>query len=282
MDLPRVYRLSPRRRALLYGSWALFGLPLLIGGIVTGEQGLLFAGFLVSAIMLPLMMWVDLSAKLIVSAEGIETRQVGARLQSSWANVAGLRLVPGSEGFVLRAPMSGRGAQRFAGAAHVRIRGAALYDESRLQLIDELRFIPIEAFAYWLKRGDLREILARVAPDLATRTDPAGGPVPGTQGPDRPSKSRIVLVVVLIGLLIGVSVGLNFLPPDTQRVALKALLVPVGLAFAGNGARNFVAAIRLWRARRWGGGTLWLCLALVQACIVLGILGEVLGSSAKP
>jgi hypothetical protein len=43
-----------------------------------------------------------------------------------------------------------------ASASHVRIRGAAFYDDVRLQLIGEQRFIPIEAFAYWLKRGDLR------------------------------------------------------------------------------------------------------------------------------
>jgi hypothetical protein len=282
MDSPRVYRISPRRRAFLYGSWALFAVPLLIGGLVTGEPGLLVAGVLVSAIMLPLLLWVDLTAKLILTAEGIETRQVGARLQSSWANVAGLRLVPGSEGFVLREPMSGSGPQRFASASHVRIRGAALYDDVRLQLISELRFIPIEAFAYWLKHGDLRAAIARVAPDLESRTDPSGGPVAGTQGPDRPSKSLLLLLIVLISVIIGLSIGLNFVPPETQRVTLRVLTVPVGLAFAVIGTRNFVAAIQLFRARRWGGGVLWITLALVQVCIVLAILGELLGSSAKP
>jgi len=282
MDLPRVYRLSPRRRAILYGSWALFGLPLLIGGLVTGEPGLLVAGVLVSAIMLPLMLWVDLAAKLILTAEGIETRQVGARLQSSWANVAGLRLVPGSEGFVLREPMSGSGPQRFASASHVRIRGAALYDDVRLQLISELRFIPIEAFAYWLKQGDLREAIARVAPDLESRTDPSGGPVPGTQGPERPSKSRTLLVIVLVSVIIGLSIGLNFVPPDTRRVALNVMMVPVGLAFAVIATRNVVAAVRLFRAGRVGGGVLWISLALVQVVIVLAILGDLLGSGSKP
>lgn len=282
MDLPRVYRLSPRRRAILYGSWALFAVPLLIGGLLAGEPGLLVAGVLVSAIMLPLMLWVDLAAKLILTAEGIETRQVGARLQSSWANVAGLRLVPGSEGFVLREPMSGSGPQRFASASHVRIRGAALYDDVRLQLISELRFIPIEAFAYWLKQGDLREAIARVAPDLESRTDPSGGPVPGTQGPERTSKSRTLLVIVLVSVMVGLSIGLNFVPPDTRRVALKVLMVPVGLAFAVIATRNVVAAVRLFRAGRWGGGVLWISLALVQVVIVLAILGDLFGSGSKP
>ena len=282
MDLPRVYRLSPRRRAILYGSWAVFAVPLLIGGLATGEPGLLVAGVLVTAIMLPLMLWVDLAAKLILTAEGIETRQVGARLQSSWANVAGLRLVPGSEGFVLREPMSGSGPQRFASASHVRIRGAALYDDVRLQLISELRFIPIEAFAYWLKQGDLREAIARMAPDLESRTDPSGGPVPGTQGPDRPSKSRTLLVIVLISVIIGLSVGLAFLPPETQRIAYRVLLVPAGLAFAVIATRNFVSAIHLFGARRWGSGVLWISLALVQAAIVLAILGDLFGSGSKP
>lgn len=282
MDLPRVYRLSPRRRAILYGSWALLGLPLLVGGMVTGEPGLLVGGVLVSAVMLPLLLWVDFAAKLIVSADGIETRQVGARLQSSWANVAGLRLVPGSEGFVLREPMSGSGPQRFAGASQVRFQGAALYDDVRLQLISERRFIPIEAFAYWWTRGDLRAAIARAAPDLEARTDPSGGPVPGTSGPEGMSKSRIWLLVLFIAVLIGIGVGINFLPPDARRVTFRVLLVPVGLAFAVLAGRNFLAAIRLLGARRWGGGALWFCLALVQVGIVLAILGELFGSGPKP
>jgi len=255
---------------------------LLIGGLVAGETGLLVAGVLVSSIMLPLMLWVDLAAKLILTAEGIETRQVGARLQSSWANVAGLRLVPGSEGFVLHEPMSGRGPQRFASASHVRIRGAAFYDDVRLQLIGEQRFIPIEAFAYWLKRGDLREAIARVAPDLESRTDPSGGPVAGTQGPERLSTTRTVLLVLVIVVLVGIGVGLAFLPPETQRIAYRVLMVPVGLAFAIIATRNFVSAIQLFRARRWGGGLLWITLALVQGCIVLAILGELFGSPTTP
>lgn len=282
MDLPRVYRLSPRRRALMYGSWAVFAVPLLIGGLVTGEPGLLVGGVLVSAIMLPLLLWVDLAAKLIVTADGIETRQVGARLQSSWANVAGLRLVPGSEGFILREPMSGTGPQRFAGASQVRFQGAAFYDDVRLQLIRELRFIPIEAFAYWWKRGDLRATILRFAPDLEARTEASGGPLPGTQAPDRPSRSRTLLLVLVITVLIGSGVGLNFLPPATRQLALRVLMVPVGLAFAVLALRNVLAAIRLLGARRWGGGVLWFCLALVQVGIVLAILGELFGSGPKP
>ena len=83
-------------------------------------------------------------------------------------------------------------------------------------------------------------------------------------------------------MLIGSGVGLNFLSPETRQLALRVLMVPVGLAFAVLAVRNVLAAIRLLGARRWGGGVLWFCLALVQVGIVLAILGELFGSGPKP
>lgn len=38
------------------------------------------------------------------------------------------------------------------------------YSDAQTRLIAERRFIPVDAFAYWLERGQLRDDLTRHAP----------------------------------------------------------------------------------------------------------------------
>src|SRR5262245_30437039 len=125
MESRFVYGISPLRRAILYGTWAIVALPLLILWLVTGEAALGLTSITVSAVLLPIFLWIDRAAKLILTPKGIEARQAGAVLKTSWTNVAAFRLIPGSEGFILREPMSGRGPERFASASNVRLRGAS-------------------------------------------------------------------------------------------------------------------------------------------------------------
>ena len=58
--------------------------------------------------------------------------------------------------------MDCRGANVFGVARNV----GELFNEEQIQLIAERRFIPIEPFAYWLKKGQLRDDLIRHAPAL--------------------------------------------------------------------------------------------------------------------
>jgi hypothetical protein len=49
-----------------------------------------------------------------------------------------------------------------------RIQYMRIYDDLQSRLLSERRFIPIEAFAYWLKHGQLRDDLARHAPAIGS------------------------------------------------------------------------------------------------------------------
>jgi hypothetical protein len=62
--------------------------------------------------------------------------------------------------------MASGGARRLATASTGPFSGVTLYDAHQRALLAEHRFIPIEAFAYFLEQGDLREAIARHAPGL--------------------------------------------------------------------------------------------------------------------
>jgi hypothetical protein len=99
--------------------------------------------------------------RLVLSSDGIKLYQFGYQLETTWDNVSHFYDMPGAQGLVLHRPMDCRGAKVFGAARNV----GELFSEDEIQLIAERRFIPIEPFAYWLKRG-LRDDLNRRVPPL--------------------------------------------------------------------------------------------------------------------
>jgi hypothetical protein len=104
--------------------------------------------------------------RLVLSADGVKLRQFGYALETGWDNVAALDDSPDGEGLVLRRPMECRGAYTLSTFRNTGVKGAALFSGEQLGLIAERRLIPLNAFAYRLKNGGLRDDLARRAPAL--------------------------------------------------------------------------------------------------------------------
>jgi hypothetical protein len=98
--------------------------------------------------------------RLELSAECVKLRQIGYTLETGWDNVASLYDVRGAEGIVLHRPMPSRGASVLRGFRNLGTgAGVSFYNVEQVRLLAERRFIPIDAFAYWLKHGRLREEL---------------------------------------------------------------------------------------------------------------------------
>jgi hypothetical protein len=266
----RTYGISPRRRNVLIAAGLLITLPLLLAGLLASDPALLGAGALVTAIIGPIFVLAIRSARLVVSEHGIELRQLGARVTTSWDNVAGLRLDRGREGLVLHRPLAGAGAERLAAAASVTFQGAWLEDPERRALIMEQRLIPIEAFAYWIEHGDLRAILTARVPALSA---------PEAWRPPAPPKLppwRVALIVAIILAAMGAGAVLALASPATQLRAQRILAIPAGLAIAVYALANAGAAVRFWRRGRYGWSVLWSAMAAVQALVVVAILGWLL------
>lgn len=268
-----VYRVSPWRSRLLYGFWALFAIPLTVGGLVTGEPSLLVVAFVFSAIALPFFIWAVRAAKLTVTPEGIELRQAAATLRTTWENVEEIRLVRGAEGIVTRGPIEGKGAERYATTSQMVIRGAPLYDEHRRGLLAEKRFIPIEPFGHWLRKGDLRQVLSRYAPDLVRQADETAAVE--AQRPQKLSTNQILVISGIIVISIGV--GLWSAMQQDQPLVIQILLGVVALAIAVTALRNILSAVSLFRARRFGSGLFWGGFAVLQVLIVLQLLSQIAG-----
>lgn len=261
----RTYGISPRRRNLMIGLWLILTLPLAIPGVWLPEPALLVSALLITAIMLPIFLLSIRAARLILSDDGIELRQLGLRVATSWDNVAGVRMVRGREGIVLHRPLEGKGAERMAASAGIRFRGASFYDSEQQQLIAEHRFMPIEAFAHWLEHGDLREALRAHVPALATAeafTPPA---------PEKISRGRWALIVAIIAAAMAAGVAFAFASPETQARMDRIVAIPVGLAMLAYAVVNSVAAVRYLRSRNYGWFALWAALAIVQALVAVAI-----------
>jgi hypothetical protein len=161
------YHLSPRRRWLLLVIWAALVLPILALGVTTSELALVITGGITGVIVGVFFAVAGLwFPRLVISESGIERHDLGYRLGTSWANVSAVRLTKLSEGLILHEPMSGKGATRLRRAGAPRLGGGSLslYRGDVRELVAEQRFLPLEAFAYWIDHGALGDDLRRHLP----------------------------------------------------------------------------------------------------------------------
>jgi hypothetical protein len=172
----RTYHVSPWRRwSLWYVGAPMIAFLLFFAIDSGGSEGRVFlttAG-IVFLIFLPFQFIVD-RARLQLSPEGARLRQTGYELAAPWSEIVDLRLAPGRQGFVTREPMAGKGAAVLAMFRWAGRPVAPLYDEDQRRLLAERRLIPIEAFAWHLKHGAMRDDIIRFAPHLAHLLHPPG------------------------------------------------------------------------------------------------------------
>ena len=164
-----VYRISPLRFWLPTGFFIALGALLLVSaGFSSAEPDSQRAFFLTGLFLFGCagVLYVLLRySRLELSERGVKVYQIGYTLETAWDNVAALYDVAGAEGLVLHQPMQCRGASVLRAFRKTGARaGLRLYNDEQVLLLAERRFIPIEAFAYWLKHGRLRDDVVRHAP----------------------------------------------------------------------------------------------------------------------
>ena len=170
-----VYRISPLRFWLPIGFFILLAILLFVSAAFSSadadaQRAFLLTGFFIlgcACVLYVLLRY----ARLELSPTGVKLYQIGYTLETAWDNVAALYDVAGAEGLLLRRPMQCAGAAVLRRFRNGGVRGGLrLYNEEQARLLEERRFIPIEAFAHWLTHGQLRaDILrhARVEADYA-------------------------------------------------------------------------------------------------------------------
>lgn len=283
------FPLSPKRRRalmLLGAAFLLFPAGLFVGGLASSEAALVATGSVVGAIMLPFALYLFYSARyprLDVGADGISIRgTVGrATIDVPWDSIQQFRFTPGSEGIVLCEPSQDPSLLRLRNWAGATFSGAPLYDDQQQTYLEELRYVPIEAFGWWLAEGSLRAAISQHAPALVEHYAEARSAALENQEKDK----RVIRIVALftgVLMIAAILLGLFFpdLSPDTQATLrrLEGQLSQVlgwilCVAFSIYATTNLVSAYRFARRRQFSVALLWLSMALVQLLLVLAILG---------
>jgi hypothetical protein len=263
------YHVGPWRRAL---PWLIFGpfLLLALGACVFGKTAEdRSAGGILIAILTPIAFGTHALisyARLELNAEGVRLRQIGMNMSAPWSNIAGLRLERRREGFVTHNPMTGAGAGRLAALRGYGYAGAAMYNEEQQAAMAERRWIPIEAFAWHIRRGRLRQHLESLAPAVQA-IESTLEPVEGTaatpeSSTGKTSAGRWWLIGLICALSLGVAAVVSFeLVPQlwTERIfaLLLSLIAPLAVLRAGWSTRN------AFRERSYFVGAMFVLLTLL-------------------
>src|SRR5690606_19601184 len=149
-------------------------------------------------------------------------------------------LARGAEGFVTRAPIGGKGAARSATTSQMSLRGVSLYDSDRRNLIAARRFIPIDAFAHWLRRGDLRDVLREYAPTLMTEAEAFAARV-DRHAPTVTTSATAGVVIVVLAAVFGILSAVTGSESRVVRVVAAVMAAALGIL----GARSGLSAARL-------------------------------------
>ncbi|NRF69755.1 hypothetical protein HLB44_22375 [Aquincola sp. S2] len=255
------YRLRGWRRWLMWWMFA----PLLFGGLWlagSAEAGAGAAGavlLLVAGTALAGWEWVWRRTTLELSAAGLRLRQVGYTLETPWSNVAGFHAERMHEGFVLAQPLDTPSARRlgfFSGLS-------GLHDGEQAGWIAECRFIPIEAFAWHLRKGTLVADVSARAPHLAAAMSAVNAPAPPAPPPAPAQRRRALALGLFVAAVIVLSAVLGWTQPAGLNRVLQiayAVVAPLVALQAGIGTWQFA------RGRHWG-------MALLMAAVTLMALG---------
>lgn len=171
-----VYRISPIRLWSAPGMLIAFALLMFLSTIRFGFDDPTFWSVTLPMVLILLgfaavSFFATLYSRLVISADGVELYQLGYHLSAPWNNVEAILEQPGHKkpGFVLREPLTGKAVKRLYRSARKMSSGATsarfrMFKDEQLDLLWEGRLIPIDAWAYLLKRGILQDHLTTYAP----------------------------------------------------------------------------------------------------------------------
>ncbi len=241
-----VYHVAPLRRYLVWAIFGPFAAIMAVAGATSTKGGDQLAGWFLAGFLLLLGMgvhWLVSRARLELSTTGVKLRQFGYMLETPWTNVEMLRMDKGQEGFVTREPMKSRGAAHlssFRGVAFGMGR-TPIYDRTARELLYQQRYIPIEAFAWHVRHGQLGDDLKRLAPHVQTASraaEPLAKPAPAQQ---RQNRRVLAMIFGCTALLL---IAVCFIPAAAFGHILPGLWALVTSCFAVQGGWLARIAIR--------------------------------------
>ena len=270
----RVYGPSPW---IILLFWGLFG-PMALFFVATlfipgaREAGYFLAPF--GVLIAFSVQWFLSRTRLELSPDGIRSRSPGQTVETSWANVSGVRLGGMQPGFTTNEPMNGKGAHRLAAYSGLTMNGAPMYDSETRAWVEARRFIPLKPFGWHLKHGDLVGEVGRLAPQVHLQEALVAARQPKPAGAARTGDTRATWLIVLGSVLLaGGFVALIVHFPKMGHHLYALLLC---LAFPILALQTFLAALSMFRKRAIFMGILLVLLSMVWLLSTFAPLGALL------
>ncbi len=263
----RVYGVSPWIRYLF---WGLFGsLALGIQSFAFIDHSLKTACVVVpiGGLLLFATHWYLERGRLELSPAGIRARNPGQTVETSWANVAGVRLGGLQPGLITRDPMEGKGAYRMAAYSGFAMNGMPMYDPETRAYMEARRFIPLKAFAWHLRHGDLVSEVERFAPQVRLQEALVAAREPKPAGAVGKASTRENLLVGLcMALFVGGVIWVVIFAPMPGRHLYE---IGMSLFFLISAVSTLLSALNMFRKRAIFMGILF---ALFSAMLFLSMV----------
>ena len=197
-----------------------------------------------------------------------------------WSNLQQVRLKANAEGLILREPLTCRAAASFKNWAGMRYGGSALFDADQHHYILLQRYVPLQSFAYWFRRGELLAQIQQHAPWL---TDDLKGQEPSYEESKTRERRKLIWIFgisAVICLVAGVVGLLNpELSPKHQAVVNHGFTAAnhvvswcLGIGLAGYAIYNLLAAWKFASRKQYGYAAMWLLMAIFQLLLLLTVI----------
>ncbi len=283
---------DPLRRWTLYGLGVfLFAICLVAGA---GAPALNRAGVIVVTLIamspaLFFLFYVANRTRLVVSAQGIDSYNIGVSASVTWDEIQRISLPPGVVGIVLKKPSDQPGMRRLRGFAGLSVAGAPYYSDEQRRLISERRFIDLRAYQRQLHGDEFMGLLKTHAPEIsrATRThhdiEAAAFESQRLSSSQRGNPKRAlfavlaVVSIIVLSFLAGMDVFENTALANTPiwQWLATGIQFAVGVMVAILGVGSARTGWRQLTERSYSTGFMWLVFGIAQVLIAIAMITSI-------
>ena len=185
----------------------------------------------------------------------------------------------GREGIILREPLQSRAAKSWANWSGLSYMGARFFDDEQKFYIDRQRYVPLLAFAYWLRHADL---LAQLTGHLPAMADDLRAQEL-TYHKQRSAVKRRTWWVIGISLLVMAGTVVCAVWARHQPAAQQAMIAHgehildrwlariFAVCLAAYGLFNFYASFGFLRRKHFGYAVFWFLFGVMQILLAVAL-----------
>lgn len=218
--------------------------------------------------------------RMSISEKGIDVRgTLGFKpLFVPWENIERIRAKHGSEALILKESLQTKSAKSMANWSGIYIRGVPYYDDEQRGFINQLRYVPIDAFGWWFEHGNLKTKIQEFAPSLIESFEEERKISAVASEKD---KKIIKIVFGITALLLAAAIYIGINEPEFMKnesfVAFDNILSIIfksvlSIVLVLTGGLNFISSTRFLKEGKIFLSIFWMIAAIIQLLLIVAIL----------